>query len=471
MSSMHIDPLLGSASEIAAAVRAGEVSARDMVDLSLDAIAAVNPRLNAVTDVTRERALAEAAAIDNHFDHHDGLPPLAGVPYAVKNLFDIEGLPTRAGSKINREAPPAAADATLVSRLKAAGAILIGSLNMGEYAYDFTGENAHDGDCRNPHNPDHVAGGSSSGSAAAVAASIVPFALGTDTNGSIRVPSSFCGLFGLKPTFGRLSRAGVFPLATSLDHTGPLARTVADLALIHDVCRGHDPRDPVSSEAPAPALSGEIEKGTEGLRIAVAGGWFRERGMPEAFAATDRVAKALGADDEVIVPEAGRARAAAYVITAAEAGSLHLDRLRERAADFDPASRDRLLAATMVPAVWLDKAQRFRRWYAEKVRELFTRIDLLIAPATPSFAPRIGQKTMVLDGEEMPVKPNLGLYTQPISFIGLPVVSVPVWLEGSRLPIGVQIIAAPGREDLALRAARRLEAEKVARSPVALIPA
>ncbi len=469
--SMHIDPLLGSASEIAAAVRSGEVTARDMVDLSLDAVKAVNPRLNAFTTVTTERAMARAADIDARFDSKEELPPLAGVPFAVKNLFDVAGLPTRAGSRINREAPLAKEDATLVARLEAAGALLVGTLNMGEYAYDFTGENAHDGDCRNPHQPDRMAGGSSSGSAAAVSAAVVPFALGTDTNGSIRVPASFCGLFGLKPTFGRLSRAGVFPLAASLDHTGPLARTVADLALIHDVCRGHDPRDPVMDAAPVPMVLNEIEKGIEGLRIAVAGGWFRRNGMPEVFDATDAVANALGVGEEVEVPEAERARAAAYVITAAEAGAFHLDRLRDRADDFDPAGRDRFLAGTMVPAAWVEKAQRFRRWYAEKVRELFTRVDLLVAPATPCVAPLIGDRTMVLDGVEMPVKPNLGLYTQPISFIGLPVVSVPVWPKGSRLPVGVQIIAAPGREDLALRAARHLEANRVVRAPVALIPA
>src|SRR5208283_1501965 len=182
------------------------------------------------------------------------LGPLAGAPFAVKNLYDIEGLPTRAGSKINRDRAPAGADATLVARLEAAGGVLVGALNMGEYAYDFTGQNAHYGPSRNPHDLGHMTGGSSGGSAAAVAGGLVPIALGSDTNGSIRVPSSFCGVFGLKPTYGRLSRAGAFPFVSSLDHLGPFARSVADLALTYDAMLGRDPTDPAQADvAPMPS--------------------------------------------------------------------------------------------------------------------------------------------------------------------------------------------------------------------------
>src|SRR6202012_3195836 len=165
---------------------------------------------------------------------------LAGVPFAVKNLFDVEGLATRAGSKINRDLKPSARDATLIERLEAAGAGLVGALNMGEYAYDFTGENIHDGPSRNPHEPTRMTGGSSGGSGAAVGGRLVPLALGSDTNGSIRVPASFCGLFGLKPTYGRLTRAGRFPFGSALDHLGPLARSVRDLAVSYDVMQGYD---------------------------------------------------------------------------------------------------------------------------------------------------------------------------------------------------------------------------------------
>src|SRR4029077_16029610 len=179
---------------------------------------------------------------------------LAGAPFAVKNLFDVEGLTTRAGSKINRDRPPAKADATVIARLEAAGGVLIGALNMGEFAYDFTGRNVHDGPSRNPHDLEHMTGGSSGGSAAAVAGGLVPVALGSDTNGSLRVPSSFCGLFGLKPTYGRLSRAGTFPFVASLDHVGPLARSTRDLALAYDVMQGYDPADPGGAARPGARL-------------------------------------------------------------------------------------------------------------------------------------------------------------------------------------------------------------------------
>ena len=215
------------ASEIAAAVHQRHASAGEIVSAALARIARFNPALNAFTDVLTERALERAQAVDRN----DAKGALAGVPFAVKNLFDVAGLPTRAGSRINRDRVPATRDATLISRLEAAGAILVGALNMGEYAYDFTGENVHDGDCRNPHDRERMAGGSSSGSGCAVAAGLVPLALGSDTNGSIRVPSSFCGIFGLKPTYGRLSRAGTFPFVASLDHVGPMARSARDLAL------------------------------------------------------------------------------------------------------------------------------------------------------------------------------------------------------------------------------------------------
>jgi Asp-tRNA(Asn)/Glu-tRNA(Gln) amidotransferase A subunit family amidase len=188
--------------------------------------------------------------------------------------------------------------------------------------------------------------------------------------------------------------------------------------------------------------------------------------MPEAFEAVEKVAKALGADDIVVIPEAARARAAAYVITTAEGGDLHLERLRTRAADFDPATRDRLLAGAMVPAAWYLQAQRFRRWYHDRVMELFGGVDIILAPATPCTAPPIGQQTMMLDGVEMLVRPNIGIFTQPLSFIGLPIVAVPVQRPGG-LPIGVQVIAAPGREDLALRVAAELESSGVCTAPVA----
>lgn len=463
---MPLDPRRAGAAEIARAVAGGEIAATDAIEARLACVSSLNPQLNAFTEVTQQRARAKAKEIDA-----GRLPPsrrpLAGVPFAVKNLYDIAGLVTRAGAKITRDDPPAKADAFVVRRLDAAGAVLIGACNMDEYAYGFTGENIHDGNSLNPHDPRHMTGGSSGGSAAAVASGMVPFALGSDTNGSVRVPASLCGLFGLKPTYGRLSRRGVFPFVASLDHVGAFARSVEDLAAIYDVMQGVDPDDPACAQRPEEPVLPHLEDAIEGLRIAVAGDYFRRGGNPEAAEAVDRVAAALSANREVVLPEAARARAAAYLISAAEGAALHLARLRERPADFDPAVRDRLFAGAMIPAGAVVKAQKFRAWFQARLWAIFSEVDLILAPATPCRAPLSGQKMMILDGKEVPVRADLGIYTQPISFIGLPVCTVPLWKEGERLPIGVQVIGPPWREDLVLRTARALERRGVVAAPVA----
>jgi len=457
----------GSAAAIANAVKTGAASALEIARAALARIEARNGALGAFTDVTADRALAKAEAIDAARVRGEKLGPLVGAPFAVKNLFDVGGLPTRAGSKINRERRPAAKDAFLVTQLEKAGAVLVGALNMGEYAYDFTGENSHDGPSRNPHDLGWMSGGSSGGSGSAVAGGLAPITLGSDTNGSIRVPSSFCGVFGLKPTYGRLSRAGTFPFVASLDHLGPLARSVADLALAYDAMLGRDDADAAQADIAAVAVSPSLNQGIAGLRIAKLGGYFTRSAEPSALAAVDAVAKALKAERMVELAKAERARAAAYLITMVEGGALHLERLRTRAADFDPDVRDRLIAGALLPGAWVAQAQKFRRMFRKQALALFREVDILLAPATPCRAPRIGQKTIVLDGREMLARPNIGLFTQPISFIGLPVVAAPLWTEGEKLPIAVQIIAPPWREDLALRAARVLEEEGVARAPVA----
>ena len=428
----------------------------------------VDPKVNAFTDVVKIRASLRARDLDARLAKGEAIGPLAGVPFAVKNLIDIALLPTRAGSKINRTIAPSKRDGMLVRRLEAAGAVLVGGLNMGEYAYDFTGENVHDGPSRNPHALDHMSGGSSGGSGAAIAAGLVPLALGSDTNGSIRVPSAFCGTFGLKPTYGRLSRAGSFPFVASLDHLGPFARSVIDLALSFDAMQGADPEDHHLAKRPVEPTLPTLAHGAQGLRIAVADDYFETSADPEAWEAVQRVAKGLGVTNRVTIPEAARARAAAYIISAAEGASLHLDRLRTRAADFDPAVRDRLFAGSMIPAAWVDRAQKFRRVYRDRVNALFDQVDIILAPSTPCRAPKIGQTTITLAGVTMPARANIGLFTQPISFIGLPVVAVPIWVDGG-LPLGVQVIAAPWRESDALRVAHHLERLGIAKAPVAAL--
>ena len=451
-----------SALEVAAKVRSGQVKAVAHVAAAFETIKARNPGLNAFVSLTESRALAEAKAVDEQVAAGRDPGPLAGVPFAVKNLFDVKGLITLAGSKINRDLPPATADSPLISRLNAAGAVLVGTLNMDEYAYGFTTENTHYGPTRNPHNPAHIAGGSSGGSAAAVAGGLVPITLGSDTNGSIRVPSSLCGIFGLKPTYGRLSRARSFPFVASFDHLGPFCRSTADLAASYDAMQGPDPQDPVCRPGPAEPVSGKLGLGLEGLRLARAGGYFEESAEKAVLDLVQHASAALGVARVVEIPEAGRARAAAFVITATEGSQLHLGNLRKRAADFEPLIRDRLLANTMIPAAWYVQAQRFRRWYYTEVMKLFWDVDVILAPATPCTATKIGQDMMTINGVEMLSRPNMGLMTQPISFIGLPVVAVPVGMIDG-LPVGMQVICAPWREDLCLRVSAVLEKIGVAR--------
>ena len=445
-------------------------SATAQLATALARIAARDPHINAFTAITVERAQAEAAAIDAKAGLGETLSPLAGVPYAVKNLFDIEGITTLAGSVVNRSHSPAATDAVLVQRLHNAGAVLVGALNMDEYAYGFTTENTHYGPTRNPHDTAHIAGGSSGGSAAAVAAGMVPLALGSDTNGSIRVPASLCGVWGLKPTFGRLSRRGCYPFVHSIDHMGALANSVHLLAAAYDAMQGPDLRDPGCQALHTQPVMPSLRSGVTGLRIGLLGGYFADHAGPAAQAAAASAARVLGAQPVAVVwPDASLARAAAFLITAGEGGCLHLADLRRRAQDFEPLSVDRFIAGVLQPLHWVVQAQRWRRIYRAKIAALFEHWDILLCPATPVSAPAIGTEWLDINGQQYPSRAAMGLLTQPISFAGCPVVAAPLWPERSSsstgtgsLPIGVQIIAAPWREDLCFRAAAVLAESGVA---------
>ncbi|MBI1686920.1 AtzE family amidohydrolase [Caulobacter hibisci] len=443
-----------TAQVLTTALREGRTSARETTQTAI-AAAKAEP-FNAFTAVFEDEALAQADAVDARLAVGENPGPLAGVPFAVKNLFDVAGHVTLAGSKIRREAAPATADATAVARMKAAGAVLVGALNMDEFAYGFVTENAHDGPTRNPHDPARIAGGSSGGSAAAVAGGLLPLTLGSDTNGSIRIPAGLCGVFGLKPTLGRLSRVGAFPFVHSLDHIGPFARTAADLALAYDVLQGEDPLDDLAPP-PADPLSGRLDAlADQPLRVGCLSGWFQQGAFPEVVEALEIVADALQARRGLTLPGAQAARAAAFAMSASEGGRLHFDDLAQRALDYDPAVRDRLLAGALLPDGVAEAARRYRPAFRDEARGLFEHFDILLAPVTPCPAPPIGQATMELDGLPVSVRKTLGAYTQPISYVGLPVIAAPVNRPG-KPPIGVQLIAPAWREDLAFAAALRLE--------------
>ncbi|MGL4724150.1 MAG: AtzE family amidohydrolase [Scandinavium sp.] len=441
--------------DIQQGLRYKQFSAVELAQQTLARIERDNPQVNAFTEVTTARMLAEAAEVDAKIAKDEALPPLAGVPYAVKNLFDIEGITTLAGAKLFSDAPPASKDAFAIRQLQQAGATLAGALNMDAYAYGFTTENSHYGATRNPRDLNRIAGGSSGGSAAAVAAKLVNFTLGTDTNGSIRVPASLCGVLGLKPTFGRLSRSGSHPFVASLDHIGPLARFVDDLAHVYDVLQGRDGSDKWQSERPTSLTVKSLSSGKT-LRCAVLGGWFEQWSDGDAHNAVARVARALQASEGLDLPEVALARSAAFLLSAAEGGNHYLPALRSDADRFEPNSRERLLAGAMTPSAWYTQAQRFRAWFRDRTLPLFNDFDLLIAPATPCCATLIGEPTIKINGAELPTKASMGMLTQPISFLGLPVVTVPLKAQ-SGLPIGVQLIAAPWQEAHCLQAAWQLE--------------
>jgi AtzE family amidohydrolase len=419
---------------LAAAVRAGQVRA---VDIAQASIARIHARLDllAVTRCLAERALDEAAAVDAMVARGEDPGPLAGVPYGVKDLFDVAGLATTAGSASRIDAAPAARDAVAIERLRAAGAVLVATLNMDEFAYGFVTDNAHWGITRNPHDPARFAGGSSGGSAAAVAAGLVAFALGSDTNGSIRIPAALCGVFGNKPTHGSLPMDGVFPFVDSLDDIGAFARSAADLAVIDAVLRQDNA---VPDFVPRPA---------------VLDGWFERNLTPAMRFAFDLFTIGF---PRVSLDRVDKARSAAFLMTAYEGGRFHLPALRDQALAYDPAVRDRLIAGAALPEAVYRAALDWRTTFIAQVEALLDRHKVLIAPVVMGEAPRIDDPVVVVDGERQPARANLGLYTQPISFCGLPVVSAPLPVRG--LPLGVQLIGARGSDRALLQWAAGLEA-------------
>jgi len=451
---------------LAAAVRSGRSSAQAVIEAALARIDQLDPRINAFTHVMREEARRDAARVDSHLRSGGALGPLAGVPFAVKDLYDVAGHVTRSGAKIHAERPPAARTATVVQRLRDAGAILLGHLNMEEYAYGFFTDNAHFGRTLNPHDTSRTAGGSSGGSAAAVAAGLVPFSLGSDTNGSIRVPAAFCGLFGLKPTFGRLSRAGTTLFVSSFDHVGPLARSVTDLAVVYDVMQGFDASDPVCRDVPIDPVAPVLAAGIDGMRFGRAGGYFAEVVDGPCRAAVDRVSGTLGAQPLDTIDCWDAARAAAFVITSVEAFAGRQPELARRHAEFDPSTRYRFLAGALVPGAWYVKAQAFRTWFAQQARQWMAGCDVLVMPVSPIEPPQFGQSEAKVDGSSLPIRLLLGRFVQPLALLGYPILVVPV-AGPYGLPLGVQLMGRPFQEDKLLRAAAWLEANGIARSGIA----
>jgi aspartyl-tRNA(Asn)/glutamyl-tRNA(Gln) amidotransferase subunit A len=445
-------------SELARLVATKAVSPVEVVQAHLDRITALDGTLRAYVTVTGEAALSGAKAAEAAVMARESLGPLHGVPVGLKDLYCTKGVRTTAGSRLLADWVPTE-DATVVTRLAAAGALVLGKLNMHEFAYGPEGLNPHYGTAWNPwdRSTHRICGGSSSGSGAAVAAGLCPGALGSDTGGSIRIPSSLCGLTGIKPTYGRVSRAGALPLAWSLDHVGPMCRSAADCALMLGAMAGYDPRDPSSSVLPVPdyvaALRGEIK----GLRVGLLRQFFLETADAAPRQAVEQAARALeglGASiREVRLEQMKYAAGVVAALISAEAYAYHETWLRTRRAEYGPDVRERLLVGAFVSAADYLKGQRVRRLIRDEMDQVLGGVDVLLAPTVPVAATPVGVREVSVNGTPQPLRPALVRYTRPFNASGHPVASVPCGFTADGLPLGMQIIGRAFDEATVLRVA------------------
>jgi len=453
--------------EAAGALRSGKFSSAELVEEALERIARLQPKLNAFITVMEESARAAARRADAELARGVDRGPLHGIPIAVKDVFCTKAVRTTCGAKIFADHVPDL-DAAVVERLAAAGAVLVGKTNMHELAYGITSTNPHFGAVRNPWDTERIPGGSSGGSGAAVAASLVFMAMGSDTGGSIRIPAAYCGTVGLKPTFGRVSRFGVMPLDFSLDHMGPLTRSVRDAAVTLNALAGYDPRDDTSSRQPVEDYVPDEGARIRDVRIGLPENFYFDRVDPEAVGAVRRMAEtaeSLGARVvPVRVPDIGALNTVGRVILLAEAAAA-MEPYLDRRADFGRdvlalLDQGRLLAATDYI-----QAQRLRRMMQREFRAVWKQADCLFTPTTATAAPRIGQAIVEIDGQPEDVRLASTRLVRAINVLGLPALSMPCGMNSEGLPLGLQITARPFQEALILRVGAALESSVAARWP------
>jgi aspartyl-tRNA(Asn)/glutamyl-tRNA(Gln) amidotransferase subunit A len=452
------DLVWGSMGELARLVATRAVSPVEVVQAHLDRVAALDGKLRSYITVMGDSALLAAKAAEAAVMARESLGALHGVPIGLKDLYYTKGVRTTGGSRILADWVPTE-DGTVVTRLVAAGAIVLGKLNMHEFAYGPEGLNVHYGTPWNPWDraTHRICGGSSSGSGAAVAAGLCPGALGSDTGGSIRIPSSLCGLTGIKPTYGRVSRAGALPLAWSLDHVGPMCRSAADCALMLGAMAGYDPRDPSTSVLPVPDYSAALTGQVRGLRIGLLRRFFLESaGAPQRQAVEQAVETLVGLGAsvrDVTLEQMKYAAAASAAVISAEAYAYHEDWLKTRAAEYGPDVRERLLVGAFVSGADYLKGQRVRRLIRDEVDQVLGGLDVLIAPTLPIAAPPVGTREADIDGRAQPVRPSLVRYTRPFNVSGHPAASVPCGFTADGLPIGMQVIGRSFDEATVFRVA------------------
>lgn len=446
--------------QLSGLIKNREVSPVEVTRAILSRIEEIDPKINAFITLLEDDALESARKAEKAIASGKYLGSLHGVPIALKDIFWLKGVRTTAGSKILADFVPKQ-DATVVERLKKAGAIFVGTLNLHEFAMGGTSNNPHYGPVRNPWDMKRIPGGSSGGSAAGLAASIFFGSLGTDTGGSIRNPASFCNIVGLKPTYGRVSRHGVIPLSWSLDHIGPMARTVEDAAIILNVIAGHDPKDLTTSDTPVPDYAKRLTGGIKGLSIGIPRGFFMERVDSHVRAMVEKaisVLEELGASiREVSLPHTKLAAPIGTVMVNAEAISYHEPFFDARPNDYGEDVRARLEVGKVMLAKDYLRALKARSIFVREVQEVFRQVEIVVTPTSPFVAPRIGQKTIKINGVAHEMRKGSGLFTRPFNLSGNPAVSVPCGFPSNGLPTGLQIVGRPFEEDKVLRVAYAYE--------------
>jgi aspartyl-tRNA(Asn)/glutamyl-tRNA(Gln) amidotransferase subunit A len=452
------DLMYASATELARLIASKQVSPVEVVRAHLDRITSLDGSLKSFITVAADAAMAAAREAEAAVAGGRPLGPLHGVPLGLKDLYDTAGIPTTGGSKILAQRVPTA-DATVVRRLREAGMIVLGKLNMVEFAYGPEGRNPHYGHARNPWDvaTHRMAGGSSSGSGVAVAAGLVPVALGSDTGGSIRIPCSLCGLTGIKPTYGRVSRAGVLPLSWSMDHVGPMTRNAADTALVLGAMAGYDAADPTTSVLPVPDYMATLTGDLRGVRVGLLRSFFLDGAATDVRAAVETAARALekagAVVDEVALPGVRHVAAGALAVVATEAMTYHAAWLRTRRGDYDPDVSTRLMAGAFVTGVHYVRGQQARALMRREVDDALARRDVLLAPATPITAPGIDERQTTLGDGPSDIRSALIRLTRPFNFSGHPACSLPCGFSSDGLPIGMQLVGRPFDEATVLRVA------------------
>lgn len=457
---MSRDLVYFSALELGTLLRKREASAVEIAETVLERIQSLDPKVHAYITIMADEALSAARRCDAELAAGEDRGPLHGIPVAVKDLYDTAGTRTTSGSQILADRVPDR-DATSVARLRNAGAVIVGKTNLNEFACGVTSTNAHYGDVLNPWDLSRTPGGSSGGSAAAVAAGLCTMATGTDTGGSIRIPAALCGIVGFKPSFGRISCHGIMPLSWEQDHPGPMARTVRDAALMLSAMAGWDAADPVTAKVPVPDYAGALEGGVNGWRIGLDRQYALQGISGEVRVAFEQALETLvtlGAEVvDVQVPGLEDGISAGLVIWNAEATAVHEEWLLARPEDYDPRVGPRLGNGFSVTGIEYARAQRARRQLVRNLQLLFEDVDLLATPMCAIGAPPQGAVQVVVGGQEFDVLPALTRYSRVFNLTGLPAISVPCGYTGEGLPIGLQLVGPSFGESAVLRAAHAFE--------------